>query len=68
MSGSDMPLEELLQHLQKLASQSLVLWDMPEDATARLINVSENATYLVEAPGNYKAVCLLYTSPSPRDS
>lgn len=51
-----MPLEELLGHLEKLAQQSLALWDVPEGARARLINVSENATYLVEAPGGYKSI------------
>lgn len=56
MSGTDMPLEVLLRHLERLAQQSLALWDMPEGATARLINVSENATYLVEAPGGYKSI------------
>ncbi|MDU9002580.1 phosphotransferase enzyme family protein [Sedimentitalea todarodis] len=56
MAGTDMPLEELLGYLGVLANQSLSLWDVPEGATARLINVSENATYLVEAPGGYKSV------------
>ena len=56
MSVSDMPLAELLAHLGKLAQNSLSLWDIPEGARARLINVSENATYLVEAPGNYKSI------------
>lgn len=56
MAGSDMPLEQLLEQLQKLAEASLELWDMPEGASVRLINVSENATYLVEAPGGYKAI------------
>lgn len=56
MAGSDMPLEQLLPHLERLANQSLVLWDLPEGARARLINISENATYLVEAPNGYKAI------------
>ncbi len=56
MDGSDMPLERLLEHLQKLAESALDLWDMPADATLRLLNVSENATYLVEAPGGYRSV------------
>lgn len=60
MSGSDMPLKELLRHLDRLAQESLVLWDVPEGATARLINVSENATYLVEAPGGYKSVLRIH--------
>ena len=55
MAGSEMPLEQVLRHLEVLANQSLHLWDIPEGAKARLINVSENATYLVEAPG-YKSV------------
>ena len=56
MAGSEMPLEELLKHLERLAQNALSFWDMPAGASARLINVSENATYLVEAPGGYKAV------------
>jgi Ser/Thr protein kinase RdoA (MazF antagonist) len=56
MAGSDMPLEELLKHLEELANDALALWDLPDGASARLINVSENATYLVEAPGEYKSI------------
>lgn len=56
MAGTDMPLEELLGFLETLANQSLSLWDVPHGAKARLINVSENATYLVEAPGGYKSI------------
>ncbi len=48
MSECEMPLAELLGHLEVLANNSLQLWDLPTDAKARLINVSENATYLVE--------------------
>ena len=51
-----MPLEQLLGYLEKLANQSLCLWDLPEGASARLINVSENATYVVEAAEGFKAV------------
>lgn len=47
-----MTLDELLVKLQHLAGASLDLWPLPEGATARLINVSENTTYLVEAPGH----------------
>lgn len=56
MDGSDLPLEELLGHLNGMANDALALWDLPEGATARLINVSENATYLVEAAGGYKSI------------
>jgi Ser/Thr protein kinase RdoA (MazF antagonist) len=56
MGASDMPLEELLVHLEGLANDALALWDLPEGAKARLLNVSENATYLVEAPDGHKSV------------
>lgn len=56
MADSDMPLEILLEHLGRLANHAITLWDLPEDASARLINVSENATYLVEADNGFKAV------------
>lgn len=56
MAESDMPLGELLEHLLGLANASLSFWDLPDDTTARLINVSENATYLVEASGGHKSI------------
>lgn len=60
MSGYDLSLEETLGHLERLAQTSLALWDIPASARARLINVSENATYLVEAPGGYKSVLRIH--------
>ena len=45
--------------LDALANASLALWDLPPDAQARRINVSENVTYLVEAFGE-KAVLRLH--------
>jgi len=52
MPDSETPTEVLLERLEALANHSLHLWEeVPENATARLINVSENTTYLVEAPG-----------------
>ncbi|MFX0541189.1 phosphotransferase enzyme family protein [Roseovarius sp. S4756] len=60
MAQTDMPLADLLIHLERLAQQSLSLWDMPPNARARLINVSENATYLVEADGGWKAVLRIH--------
>lgn len=56
MTSSNTPHELLLRHLQDLANQALSHWDLPTGASARLINVSENATYLVEAPGGHKSV------------
>jgi len=56
MGTSDMPHDELVACLAELANASLELWDVPRDAHARLINLSENATYLVEASGGYKSI------------
>ena len=60
MAQTDIPLAELLTHLDRLAQQSLTLWDMPPNPQAKLINVSENATYLVEADGGYKAILRIH--------
>lgn len=60
MAGTQMPLAQLLGYLETLANRSLCLWDMPEGAKARLINVSENATYLIEAPGGYKSILRIH--------
>jgi Ser/Thr protein kinase RdoA (MazF antagonist) len=56
MAATGMPLEVLLGHLEDLANRSLGLWDVPPGARARLVNVSENATYLVEAAGGFRSV------------
>jgi Ser/Thr protein kinase RdoA (MazF antagonist) len=42
-----------------IATAALALWDMPKSATLRLINLSENETYLVEGP-DFKAVLRLH--------
>lgn len=46
----------LVERLHALANASLDLWDVPAGSMARLINLSENATYLVEGPGEYRSV------------
>jgi len=51
-----MDFEILLAHLQRLVEQSLPLWDLPEGSTATLMNVSENATYRLDAPDGSKTV------------
>jgi len=38
-------------HLRSVAQRALALWGYPEDATVELMNITENATYRVEAPG-----------------
>jgi len=40
--------EELLRRLQTVAERALRRFSLPDDAVAKLINVSENATYCVE--------------------
>ena len=47
---SAMSQEELIGHLNTLAQDALPLWNFGDGANARLINVSENATYIVDAP------------------
>ena len=47
----DLPLEERLAALERLANAALGRYDLPNGAAANLINVSENATYRVDAPG-----------------
>ena len=49
-----------IEALASLAAASLSLWDVPADATARLINLSENATFLVESPSGHRSVLRLH--------
>ena len=49
-----------IEALAGLAAASLSLWDVPKDAAARLINLSENATYLVESPSGHRSVLRLH--------
>lgn len=60
MRDSDLSHEVLVERLAILANSSLHLWDIPEDATARLINLSENATYLVENENGYRSILRLH--------
>ena len=53
MSGFDaLPHDEQLRRLHLLATAALERYDLPPGAMARLVNVSENATYRIEAPGD----------------
>lgn len=60
MAQTNMPLARLLPLLGELAQQSLGLWDMPPNARAKLINVSENATYLISADEGYQAILRIH--------
>ncbi|MCY3770055.1 MAG: phosphotransferase [Gammaproteobacteria bacterium] len=59
MTDSEKSMGVLLGHLENLANQSLSLWEVPDDASARLINVSENATYLVEG-SHWKSILRIH--------
>ena len=52
--------EETMEHLSLLANESLGLWDLPAGSKARLINVSENETFLVEAPDGFKSILRIH--------
>ena len=54
-----MHLTDPLHRLQRLAEHALSLWEIPQAATVRLINVAENTTYLVEAPG-YRSILRMH--------
>ncbi|NMM43628.1 phosphotransferase [Rhodospirillaceae bacterium KN72] len=56
MAQTELAHDDLLGRLHDLANASLGLWPVPEDAAARLINISENATYLVEGGGGYRSI------------
>ena len=45
----ELPHEQQLTLLQSVADNSLPYYDFPDDVTAELINISENATYRVES-------------------
>ena len=56
MTVTGIPLATLLVYLEKLVNNSLKLWNIPEDVSAELINVSENFTYRIENPSGFKAI------------
>lgn len=45
---------------RSVADAALELWDLPPGSRARLINVSENRTFLVAAPCGFRAVLRLH--------
>ncbi len=60
MAQTELAHDKLLTSLEILANDSLSLWDVPVDAKARLINVSENATYIVENSASYRSVLRIH--------
>ena len=60
MSDTNVSHDALMRQLGQLANQSLSLWDIPEGASARLINISENATYLVEGGEDFRSILRIH--------
>jgi Ser/Thr protein kinase RdoA (MazF antagonist) len=51
MPSPDAALEEKLKELQRIAEAALPLYDLAPGASATMINLSENATYRIDAAG-----------------
>ena len=60
MADDPLTHEELVERLDDLARRSLPLWGIDPQAGCRLINLSENATYLVEPEGARKVILRLH--------
>lgn len=52
----DLSFEDKIAHFTTVAKRALPLWDYPEDASLRLLNFTENATFLVTAKGFPKMI------------
>ena len=53
-----------LPALASLATEAMELWDVPGGAQPRLINLSENATYLIEADGGFRSILRIHREGS----
>lgn len=51
---------QLQNQLTSMATDALPLWQLPKSARARLINISENATFLVEADDGYRSILRIH--------
>lgn len=57
MKFDDLSFPEKLDHLEGVAHRALPQWGFPKDSRVRLLNFTENATYLVE-PGDGRKVIM----------
>ena len=64
MSGKNISQYQLTNKMSELAKKSLTFWELPKDSTVQLINVSENFTFLVEAPNHFKSILRIHREPS----
>lgn len=60
MASSDLPLKDLLVHLEEMAKAALTRWNLPPNAQVSLLNVAENVTYLVTADDGHKSVLRIH--------
>jgi len=49
-------MSDFLNSVTAAANTALDLWPVPKGATARIINVSENVTFILEGTGGYRAI------------
>ena len=56
MSDNSLSYTELIKLISELAENSLQLWELPNDSKVKLINVSENFTFLVEASNGFRSI------------
>ena len=56
----DLNINADLKALTDLASAALPLWDLPSGCTTRMINLSENATFLVTAPNGDRCILRIH--------
>ena len=56
MDPIEQPLTEHLASVTRQVERSLGLWNLPDGVRAKLINVSENVTFMIESKGGFKAI------------
>jgi Ser/Thr protein kinase RdoA (MazF antagonist) len=56
----DLSAEGAAAHVERLARTALTHYDIPDGATTELINISENATFLVEPPDGDRLVLRIH--------
>ncbi|MDC7125567.1 MAG: phosphotransferase [Spirochaetales bacterium] len=52
----DLPFPEKVKHLTGVGHRALACWDYPEDSQMKLLNYTENASFLVQAAGRPKMI------------
>lgn len=63
MTFDDLSFAEKLEHLERVAHRALPLWGFPKDSHIRLLNFTENATYLIEPGDGSKVIMRVHRLP-----